>query len=304
MLIAHVERTGVWLDEGGMHRLAAVLAELAIARGASFHYGARAQRVLVRSGRVAEVQLASGDKIAADAVVVNADVAAVAGGRLGEAIAGAVPTMPRSARSLSAVTWALVAATEGFPLIRHNVFFSQDYAAEFEDLFGRAILPSAPTVYLCAQDRDGADAALPTGPERLLCLVNAPATGDRHPFSSADIASCGHRTFATLKRCGLSVDRKPETTVVRTPADFERRFPATGGSLYGTASHGWLASFRRPGARTRLPGLYLAGGSTHPGAGVPMAALSGRLAATSLLEDLASTSRSRRTAMSGGMSMP
>jgi 1-hydroxycarotenoid 3,4-desaturase len=63
-----------------------------------------------------------------------------------------------------------------------------------------------------------------------------------------------------------------------------------------------MASFRRPGARSKLPGLYLAGGSTHPGAGVPMAALSGRLAARSLLEDLASTRRFRRTATPGGTS--
>jgi 1-hydroxycarotenoid 3,4-desaturase len=88
-----------------------------------------------------------------------------------------------------------------------------------------------------------------------------------------------------------------------TPADFHRLFPATGGALYGPAVHGAMASFRRPGARTRLPMLFLAGGGTHPGAGVPMAALSGRLAASSVLEDLASTSVSRRTAMRGGTSM-
>ena len=77
-----------------------------------------------------------------------------------------------------------------------------------------------------------------------------------------------------------------------TPADFNRLFPATGGALYGRSSHGWTASFQRPGARTRIPGLYLAGGSTHPGPGVPMAALSGRSAAASLLADLASISQS------------
>ncbi|NCC28412.1 MAG: CrtD protein, partial [Gammaproteobacteria bacterium] len=58
---------------------------------------------------------------------------------------------------------------------------------------------------------------------------------------------------------------------------------------YGQASHGWRASFTRPPSRSKVPGLYLAGGSAHPGAGVPMAAMSGRLAAATLLADLAST---------------
>ena len=81
-------------------------------------------------------------------------------------------------------------------------------------------------------------------------------------------------------------------------------FPATGGALYGQASHGWAASFTRPGSRTRLQGLYLAGGSTHPGPGVPMAALSGRLAAASVLQDLrsASTARFQPVVMPGGTS--
>jgi 1-hydroxycarotenoid 3,4-desaturase len=77
--------------------------------------------------------------------------------------------------------------------------------------------------------------------------------------------------------------------VVTTPAIFDQLFPATGGALYGQASHGWQASFTRPPSRSKVAGLYLAGGSTHPGAGVPMAAMSGKLAAASLLSDLGST---------------
>lgn len=105
-----------------------------------------------------------------------------------------------------------------------------------------------------------------------------------------------------LERCGLDIRTTPELTEVTTPTDFNRMFPGTGGALYGRSSHGWMASFQRPGARTKLPGLYLAGGSAHPGPGVPMAALSGRMAAESLIEDLVSTARSPKTAMRGGTS--
>ena len=302
MLIAHAERAGVWLVDGGMRRLAEGLAAVATARGATFRYGADVVGLAYRDGRVAGVQLASGEQIAADAILANADVAAIASGGLGRDAAHAVPRVPRSARSLSALTWTMVARTAGFPLHRHNVFFSGDYRAEFDDLFAHGRLPRSPTVYVCAQDRDDEGVCASAMPERLLCLVNAPPTGDCHSFTPAEIEQCEKRTFDLLARCGLDVMRSSENTTITTPEDFERLFPGTGGALYGRATHGWAASFRRPGARSRIPGLYLAGGSTHPGAGVPMAALSGRMAAATLRADRASTSRSRLAGMPGGIS--
>jgi 1-hydroxycarotenoid 3,4-desaturase len=312
MLVAHVEREGVWMIEGGMHRLAQALANLAVARGATIRCQADVADILVERGRARGIRLRSGERIEADAVVVNADVGALAAGLLGGEAARAAPAVPESARSLSAYTWSLVAETDGFPLAHHNVFFSDDYPAEFQAIrSGRP--PDDPTVYVCAQDRglsedchssqDRASGIAPAGPERLFCIVNAPANGDRLPFDAQETNRCETRTFKRLERCGLSVRRRAESTVATSPADFERLFPGTGGALYGRASHGWMASFQRPGSRSRIPGLYLAGGSTHPGAGVPMAAISGRLAAASLVSDLASTTSSRRAVMRGGTSM-
>jgi 1-hydroxycarotenoid 3,4-desaturase len=73
--------------------------------------------------------------------------------------------------------------------------------------------------------------------------------------------------------------------VVTTPVEWERLFPATGGALYGRANHGLMGTFQRGGAETRVPGLYAAGGSVHPGPGIPMALLSGRLCAARMTED-------------------
>jgi 1-hydroxycarotenoid 3,4-desaturase len=288
MLIAHVEQQGVWLAQGGMVRLAEAMADLARLQGAAIRADAPVAQIAVRNGRAAGVVLANGERIESDAVVCNADFAALASGAFGTAATRAAFQPKPADRSLSAVTWCLSARTEGFPLTRHNVFFSRDYKAEFDDVFRYGRLPSGPTVYVCAQDR-GEPGVEPEGQaERLLVLVNAPATGDRHRFTAQEIEPCARQTFGLLERCGLVIHRRAEASVVTTPSDFGALFPATGGALYGQAVHGSMAAFRRPGARSGIPGLYLAGGSVHPGPGVPMAVLSGRLAASSLLADLTS----------------
>ncbi len=306
MLVAHVEQEGVWAVQGGMAALAESLAALVVARGGQLRCGARCDALLSEGGRVAGVRLAGGERLAADAVVFNGDARALAGLLTagGAPLDAAPPPLAPAQRSLSAVTWAVHARTSGFPLVRHNVFFERDYAAEFEDIFHRRRLPRQGTVYVCAQDRLD-DGRAPGGPERLLALVNAPADGDRPAPDDLETDACETRCLDLLRRCGLELAAPHGRQVLRrTPVDFHRLFPGSGGALYGPATHGWMSLFQRPSANTALPGLFLAGGSVHPGPGVPMAAMSGRLAAATLMAHLGSTRRSSRVLISGGMSMP
>jgi 1-hydroxycarotenoid 3,4-desaturase len=301
MLIAHLEARGVWLIEGGIHALAKAIAGLAERQGARIRTGAAVAEVLTANGRTSGVRLASGELIAADIVICNGDPAALATGRFGAAAARAVPAIPPTRRSLSALVWYAHTATAGFDLTHHNVFFSPDYPREFREI-GEGRPPSDPTVYVCAIDRGAAaDAPPPSGRERLQIIVNAPANGDVHEYSPEERERCTHAMMATLRRCGLVLE-DPLPHRLMTPQDWEGLFPATGGALYGRASHGWAASFQRQGPKTRLRGLYCAGGATHPAAGVPMAALSGQLAARVIAKDLASMKTSRPAAIPGGMS--
>lgn len=302
MLVAHVEQEGVWTIDGGMQRLPDALTEIARSLGVEFRFGESVEAITVSGGTADGVRLSSGETLSADAVVFCGDVSALGAGLLGPAVRHAAPATPVENRSLSALTRSLVVETSGFPLLHHNVFFSDDYRGEFDDLIQRRNLPRTPTVYLCAEDRGtgAADGSAPAGPERLFLIINAPATGDTEHYQTEETERCLETAFALMQRCGLTVRDSPEAGITTTPADFARRFPATGGAIYGPASHGWKASFQRSGAATKLPGLYLAGGSVHPGPGIPMAALSGKLAAEQVLADLTSRSRSRRAAISGG----
>jgi 1-hydroxycarotenoid 3,4-desaturase len=294
-LVAHVEAEGVYRAVGGMRSVAIGLERLARRLGVEVLPDHEVDRLVVERGRVVGA-LAKEHLHAADAVVFNGDVSALGMALLGEEATRGAPTTPPEARSLSAVTWAMLARPSGFPLLQHNVFFSDDYAAEFDAILKRGRAPEEPTVYVCAQDRR--DVATGPLPERLLVLSNAPATGDAlAQWDEREKERCTNAMQTVLERAGLTL--APTASVQTTPVDFHRLFPGTGGALYGPRSKGPMSALSRQAAASKLPGLYLAGGSVHPGAGVPMAALSGRLAATRIREDLASTASSRRTATSG-----
>jgi 1-hydroxycarotenoid 3,4-desaturase len=284
-LVAHVEAQGVYRARGGMKSLVKALERLARANGVEIRHEQEVERIHVERGRAAGV-VACQVLHAADVVVFNGDVSALGTALLGRSIASAAPPTPVEDRSLSAVTWAIVTQPRGFPLVHHNVFFSDDYAAEFESILDHARVPMAPTVYVCAQDRG--DLEMEAAEERLFAIVNAPANGDTPEcWTEEERTRCTVAMTNVLERAGLRLDQKG--SVQTTPADFHRLFPGTGGALYGPRSRGALSALSRQGTTCRIPGLYLAGGSVHPGPGVPMAALSGRLAAAKIREDLGST---------------
>lgn len=328
MLIAYVEQRGVWAARGGMKALAQGLAQAAQKLGVQLQCGANVREILIEHGRARGVLLADGQQLLADAVIFNGEAAALHQGLLGSPAKAAVPTGEGLyPRSLSALTFSMVARSQGKPLDFHNVVFQKTpYDDEFHSVFSQGQLPTRPTVYICAHDRgpfgrdtrlaleqcegkDHAPASSAFAPrqsgaaeaERLFMLINAPARADRQTLLEEEISVCQKRVLAQLQQVGLTVE--PRAVQVGRPEDFHQMFPGSAGALYGMAPHGWMSSFQRPMSRTPVPGLFLAGGSVHPGAGVPMASLSGRLAAAALMAHLDSTRRSQRVVISGGMSM-
>jgi phytoene desaturase len=284
---------GVTQPMGGVHAVVRALRALAEELGVEVHTGTDVVALPTRGGRVREV-VTDRTTIAVDAVVAAVDrrwALALVGRR--------VP--PRRSPSLSG-TVALVGVRGTTPeLSAHNVLFPDDYAAEFDDLrAGRH--PRDPTLYLHASVKgDPGDA--PAGHENWFVMANAPALppederGAPGPTGRADEdraradedraradAAAARGLRATLAARGL--DPAGRTVVERDvgPADLARF--GDRGAIYGSAPNGLLATLR-PGPK--LPGVgnaRLAGGTVHPGGGIPLALLSGRYAAASLLRDL------------------
>ena len=291
LLLAHMRLADSWTIEGGMYRLATALAALAERAGATLRYEVAAREIVVTDGRTAGIRLENGDVLKADAVLMNGEPAALAAGLLGAQATPAAIALKFPQRSLSALTWAAVADVRDAPLLRHNTYFSPASRAA-SGFIDNGLLPPEPTVRLCAQDRpsDG-PATAHNAPERLLMLIDAPANGDRRSFSQVEVDQCMQGIIRLLARCGLTM-AATAVPVMTSPATFNRLFPGSAGALYGPAIRGWSSALRRPAARTKLRGLYLTGGSTHPGPGLGLAALSGLQAAHSVVTDLAKSRRS------------
>ena len=270
--IAHVELAlGGFGIEGGVGALVTALVDLAGRLGVAFEYGRPVRKILVSGGRATGVETDAG-ALPADAVIANADAAAVLGGLApGKPVTGE--------RSTSG--WTCVVRSARRPRPAHSVAFPTDYGAEFADLFDRRRPPADPTVYACAQ---GVAHGLPgwSDAEPVFLMANAPA--ESTPTAPHVWSALRERVLARAVAAGMVAAGEP-VVWERTATDLAERFPGTGGAIYGVASHGPWSAFQRPSSRTSTRGLYLASGSAHPGGGMPLCAISGRLAADALTED-------------------
>jgi phytoene desaturase len=284
-VIAHVELNGgVWYPRGGVYRIAQALVRLAEELGVEIQTGVPVERLETRDGRVRAVLLADGRTIAAGAVIANLDVATVY-----ERLLPPEATQRRRVQRLltaepSCSAFILLWGVRGHhpQLAHHNIFFSSDYRREFDAIFRHGVPADEPTVYLAITARTDPDHA-PPGHENWFVLVNAPPLGARWDWTQG-IDAYREVVQERLARFGLQPQVVAEQ--VLTPLDLQRLSGARRGALYGLSSNSPWTAFRRPHNRAPdVRGLYFAGGTAHPGGGVPMVMLSGRVAARLVLAD-------------------
>ncbi|MCG5433309.1 phytoene desaturase family protein [Mycobacterium sp. MYCO198283] len=271
---------GAWWVPGGLRRIVEAVAARCDELGVEIRTGTTVSDVLVTGGRARGVRVAGGE-VAADAVVCNADAAILYSRLLPGRVA---PAARRRLRRIppSMAGFVLLLGLDGrWPGPAHRVFFPADYDAEFDAIFGRRPRPVPdPTVYVHAPD----DPALrpDDASEGWFVLVNAPVHDPRRgvDWDAPGLAErYTRRVLDVLAARGVDIADRIRFVETLTPADLQRRTGAPGGAIYGTASHGPRAALRRPANRSPVPGLYLVGGSAHPGGGIPLVLMSAEIVA-------------------------
>ena len=277
---------GISYPIGGTRAVPEALARLALELGVDLRTNAMVTRVETKQNRVTGVVLESGERFACSAVVSNSDCVRT----FRELVNGTASQSFLKARryepACSGVVLYLGLRKAYEHMLHHNFVFSRDPHEEFEAIYRKGEPAPDPTCYVCAPARSE-PAVAPPGGEALYVLVHAPYLRSHHNWSTM-LPEYRRTILDKLKRTAHLDDIEERIMVEHalTPQDINDRYHVLNGAIYGLASHGRFLGAFKPGNRNRqVQGLYLAGGSAHPGPGMPMVLMSGWIAADALDRD-------------------
>ena len=285
--IAHIQTAqGVWYPRGGTRAVPEALEKLARELGVEIRTGAGVRRILTQDGAVAGVETDDGQRIPFAAVVSNADSVRMHRELVGGPAARRFERRRRYEPACSGVVLYLGLDRAYDHLLHHCFVFSRDPEEEFAAIYERGEPAPDPTCYLCAPGRTEPEVA-PPGGEALYVLVHTPSIRPHHDWRKL-LPQYRKTILAKLARAaGLGdLEERIVFEAALTPEDIRDAYFTLDGAIYGLASHGRLTGAIKPGNRSPdIRGLYLAGGSAHPGPGMPMALMSGWIAADALDKD-------------------
>lgn len=297
-IISHVEYSiGGYYAAGGMHSLTEAVYKLALKKGVKFYFGSAVEKIITRNNTVKGISV-NGEEILSDIVISNADVYSTYGKLLGDSSTRAAKKYNKLQPSSSALVFYWGVNITSAKLDTHNILFSSDYKKEFRELFDEKTLPTDPTVYIYISSKFAKGDA-PPGKENWFVMINAPNTQLSLPERSKNwsfserlrggLSEIKQTILAKIKNLtGYDIKDKIETESVMTPQDIENETGSFGGSIYGISSNSRNAAFlRQPNRSKYYKGLYFTGGSAHPGGGIPLVILSGKLAAEKIINKTA-----------------
>lgn len=282
---------GVWYPLGGTGAIARALERLAVEVGIDERRGERVEQITLNAERVIGVRLQSGEQIPADVVVSNCDIIRTYSELIDHHAAR--ETLRRERKRLepacSGVVLYLGCNRTWDHLLHHDFLFSDDPDAEFHDIYHRKVPAEDMSIYLAVPSITDPTVA-PPGHSALYVLVHTPYRTDEIDWR-VEGPRYRERILDRLEQRGLTGLRESiQVERMITPLDIEQMYLSWRGSIYGLLTQKGLTAAFKPGNRCRnFSGLYFAGGSVNPGAGVPMVLMSGQIAADCVLRDLGVT---------------
>ncbi len=281
---------GAWYVRGGIYEIPKALEKLALELGVEFLFDANVEKILVENGTAKGVKLKNElddeDFLFADIIVSNADAIVTYRELIEEKTRKSFPDKKLDKLEPSSSGFVLLFGTKKkFPLLaHHNIFFSDDYKTEFRHIFDIRIPTPHPTIYISASSVTD-DTQAPEASENLFVLVNVPYLRWQVNWQ---LEAQAYRDVIVrkLEKFGLeNLNESIEFEEIITPEYLEYFYRANKGSIYGISSNGILSAFRRiPNKAKDIENLYFAGGATHPGGGMPLVLLSGKMAADLILQ--------------------
>jgi phytoene desaturase len=285
--IAHMQTSeGIWYPLGGTRAVPTALERLPVDLGVEIRTCTGVRRIVVEDGEVRGVETESGERVELAAVVSNGDSVRTHRELLGGVAAERFERRRSYEPACSGVVLYLGLDQRYPQLLHHNFVFSQDPEEEFAAIYRRGEPAPDPTCYVCAPA--GTEPAVaPEHGEALYVLVHTPYLRPHHDWTA--MLPAYRRTILDKLERTAGLDRLEDhivTESVLTPQDIHDRYRVLNGAIYGLTSHGRMLGAFKPGNRSRdVQGLYLAGGSAHPGPGMPMALMSGWIAADCLHQE-------------------
>ncbi|RXK59430.1 phytoene desaturase [Lacibacter luteus] len=281
-LIPHLElNEGTYYPKGGMISITHALVKLAEKKGVHIHYNSPADRIIHHEGKARGV-VVKNENIFADVVVSNADVYFTYKQLLNDPVE--TKKVEKQERSCSGLIfyWGM---NREFPQLQlHNIFFSKNYAAEFQSLFQQHRLYNDPTVYVNITSKMEEGLA-PNGKENWFLLINAPSNvGQNWEKLREQLKQVVIAKLSSVLQTDIA--SAIETEEYLDPIRIEERTGSFMGSLYGTSSNSKMAAFlRHPNFTRKIEGLYFCGGSVHPGGGIPLCFKSAKIAVELIQKD-------------------
>jgi len=285
--IAHMQHDeGVWYPIGGTRAVPLALEKLARELGVEFRLGTMISKVLTRDGAVRGVRTTIGEDIELAAVVSNCDSVRTHRELINGAVGAKFEKRRNYEAACSGVVLYLGLNKRYEHLAHHDFVFSRDPHEEFDFIYKKGEPAPDPTCYLAATTCSE-PATAPAGGEALYVLVHTPYLRPHHDWKNM-FPAYRRVILEKLKRTGGMKDIEDRIVFesALTPQDINDRYHVLHGAIYGLASHGKFLGAFKPGNRSPdLRGFYLAGGSAHPGPGMPMVLMSGWIAADALDKD-------------------